>query len=108
MCTDTASGLTVFGDGLVVGRAADAEGGGEERRDVGDDSHQRAGLGAFIWRRHGDHDVVLVPDVEGVRVGAGEDRGQEQRADPLCLTVFPHVLIYGAKQTVCGGIEVSC
>lgn len=87
MCVDVhvemAPSLGLSGDGLIVGRAVDVDGGREEMRDVGDDGGQRAAQGAVVCNVQGNDDIVLVPDVKGVGVGVGEDGGHVQRAGSL-------------------------
>lgn len=45
---------------------------GKEVRDKWDGSQKRAGLGA-VGQREGDDHIILIPNVEGVRVGVCED-----------------------------------
>lgn len=58
-----------------------------------------------MWRSHGDDDVVLVPHVEGIRVGVAEVGWQVQRGDSFQLSIFILVLIDWAQQTVCRQIK---
>lgn len=83
-----------------MGRAADIEGGGEEGRDVRDDGHQRAGQRALLRGVHGDDDVVLVPHVEGVRVGMANGWRHVKGAHAVHLALLYHVVIHWAQQTV--------
>ena len=97
-CPCTASGLRLFGNGVKEGGAT--VGRGKERRDVGDDGQHRAGLWAVVQWGHGDDDVVLVPDVEGVAVGVGHVGGHVQRGPSQTLVLWGFVL-NGAQQAVC-------
>lgn len=94
------SGVTLLGEGLIVGRAADIEGGGKERRDVRDDGHQWAGQGALLRGVHWDDDVLLVPHVKGVWVGVANGLGYVKGAHAVHLAIFCHVLIHRAQQAV--------
>lgn len=89
-------------DWANVGRAAQADGAGEKWRYVLGDGHQRAGLRALVLRRHRNHDVVLVPHVEGIWVGVGEGCRHVVRADSLHLSLFCQLLFNRSQQTVCG------
>lgn len=101
-----ASCLTVLWDRMTVRWAADIEVGWKKRRDVGNDSHQRAGQGALVCGSHGNDDVVLVPHVEGIRVGVGGGTGRVQGADCFhSLAIFCHFIVKRAQQTVCGWIK---
>lgn len=89
----------------VLGGAADAEGGGEKRRNVWDDCHQRAWRRALIRRSHGNDDIVLVPHVEGIWVWVAQSRWHVQRTDSFYGGVFFQVLIDWAQQTVCAPVK---
>lgn len=92
--------VALLGQRLVVGGAADIEGGGKEGRDVRDDGHQRAGQRALLRGAHGDDDVVLVPHMEGVRVGVAYGRRHVKGAHAIHLAFLCHVVIHRAQQTV--------
>lgn len=97
--------VTLLRNWLIVGRAVDVERGGKKWRYVWDDRHQRAAHRALTSGCHGDDDVVLVPHMEGIRVGVDKGRWHVQRAESLRFAFFFHVLIDWAQQTVCGQIE---
>lgn len=92
--------VALLGQGLIVGWAADVEGGGKEGRDVRDDGHQRAGQRTLLRGANGDDDIVLVPHVEGVRVGVANGRRHVKRAHAVHLAILCHVVIHRAQQTV--------
>lgn len=92
--------VTLLGQRLIVGRAADIQGGGKEGRDVRDDGHQWAAQGTLFCSAHGDDDVVLVPHVEGVRVGVANGRWHVKGAHAVHLAILCHVVIHWAQQTV--------
>lgn len=79
--------------------AGAVDGVGEEVGDVGHHGRQRAGLRALL-RGQGerDHHVVLVPDVEGVLSGVGEDGGHVGWS---AGTVLLGVIVDRAEDTVC-------
>lgn len=83
-----------------MGWAADIEGGGKEGRDVWDDGHQRAGQRALLRGAHGDDDVVLVPHVEGVRVGVANRLRHLKGAHAVHLDILCHVVLHRTQQTV--------
>lgn len=72
-----------LGTGAVVHTVRDRR--GEEVRNKWDGSQKRAVLGAVL-RREGDDHIVLIPNVEGVRVGVREAWWHVRGTIVTCLT----------------------
>lgn len=87
---------------MIVGWAAEHDGGGKECGYVWNDGHQRAIKRALSLGSHGNDDVILVPYMEGIWVGVVEGRWHVQRADSLHQSVLCQVLVHWAQQAVCG------